>query len=62
MLATLGNVDRWRREAVALFYSLNGMAALKVLDAGARPGNVARHLRGVSYVVALDAGAGDAVC
>ena len=55
MLATFGNVDRWRREAVALFYSLNGMAALKVLDAGAGPGNMARHLRGVRYVVALDA-------
>jgi demethylmenaquinone methyltransferase/2-methoxy-6-polyprenyl-1,4-benzoquinol methylase len=55
MLAALRNVDRWRREAVALFYSLNGMAALKVLDAGAGPGNMARHLRGVRYVVALDA-------
>jgi demethylmenaquinone methyltransferase/2-methoxy-6-polyprenyl-1,4-benzoquinol methylase len=55
MLATLGNVDRWRREAVALFYSLNGKATLKVLDAGAGPGNMARHLRGVRYVVALDA-------
>jgi demethylmenaquinone methyltransferase/2-methoxy-6-polyprenyl-1,4-benzoquinol methylase len=55
MLATLGNVDRWRREAVALFYSLNGEATLKVLDAGAGPGNMARHLRGGRYVVALDA-------
>jgi demethylmenaquinone methyltransferase/2-methoxy-6-polyprenyl-1,4-benzoquinol methylase len=55
MLATLGNVDRWRREAVALFYSLNGKAALKVLDAGAGPGNMARHIKGVRYVVALDA-------
>ena len=55
MLATLGNVDRWRREAVALFYSLNGKATLRVLDAGAGPGNMARHLRGVRYVVALDA-------
>jgi len=29
MLATFGNVDRWRREAVALFYSLNGRRRLK---------------------------------
>jgi Methylase involved in ubiquinone/menaquinone biosynthesis len=55
MLATLGNVDRWRREAVTLFYSLNGKATLKVLDAGAGPGNMARHIKGVRYVVALDA-------
>ncbi len=55
MLATLGNVDRWRKEAVALFYSLEGKSTLRVLDAGAGPGNMARHLRGVRYVVALDA-------
>jgi len=55
MLVTLGNVDRWRREAVSLFFSVDGKATLRVLDAGAGPGNMARHLRGVRYVVALDA-------
>jgi SAM-dependent methyltransferase len=55
ILATLGNVNRWRREAVALFYSLNGKAALKVLDAGAGLGNMAKHIKGDRYVVALDA-------
>ena len=55
MLITLGNVDRWRREAVDLFFHVNGKSALKVLDAGAGPGNMAKHIKGVRYVVALDA-------
>jgi demethylmenaquinone methyltransferase/2-methoxy-6-polyprenyl-1,4-benzoquinol methylase len=55
MLITLGNVDRWRREAVDLFFHVNGKIALKALDAGAGPGNMARHIKGVRYVVALDA-------
>ncbi|MGC9050329.1 class I SAM-dependent methyltransferase [Pyrobaculum sp.] len=54
-VATLGNVDRWRREAVTLFLSLNGKTPLKVLDAGAGPGNMATHLKTEKYVVALDA-------
>lgn len=54
-IATLGNVDRWREEAVSLFYAVDGRSPVKVLDAGAGPGNMARHLRGVRYVVALDA-------
>lgn len=54
-IVTFGNVDRWRREAVSLFYSLNGAGALKVLDAGAGPGNMAAHLKDPKYVVALDA-------
>lgn len=54
-VATFGNVDRWRREAVSLFLSLNGKAPLKVLDAGAGPGNMAMHVKVEKYVVALDA-------
>ncbi len=54
-VATLGNVDKWRREAVTLFLSLNGKTPLKVLDAGAGPGNMATHLKTERYVVALDA-------
>ncbi|MFN7106113.1 MAG: class I SAM-dependent methyltransferase [Pyrobaculum sp.] len=49
---TWGLVDRWRREAVRLLYRLH--TPLKVLDAGAGPGNMARHFDGIRYVVALD--------
>jgi demethylmenaquinone methyltransferase/2-methoxy-6-polyprenyl-1,4-benzoquinol methylase len=52
---TLGFVDRWRREAVALMYALARRPPLRVLDAGAGPGNMALHLRRPAYVVALDA-------
>ncbi|MEM0483074.1 MAG: methyltransferase domain-containing protein, partial [Pyrobaculum sp.] len=55
MLATLGNVDRWRREAVSLFFKLDGKTPIKVIDAGAGPGNMALHIRVDKYVVALDA-------
>lgn len=55
LLVTFGNVDRWRREAINLFYQQNGKNPLRVLDAGAGPGNMARHIRGQKYVVALDA-------
>ncbi|MEZ0318882.1 MAG: methyltransferase domain-containing protein [Pyrobaculum sp.] len=54
-IVTFGNVDKWRKEAVSLFYRLNGASSLKVLDAGAGPGNMAAHLRNPKYVVALDA-------
>jgi Methylase involved in ubiquinone/menaquinone biosynthesis len=54
LFATLGGVDRWRREAIALFYNVDGKDMLKVLDAGAGPGNMARHIKGIRYVVALD--------
>lgn len=47
LLVTFGNVDRWRREAIGLFYQLDGKNPLRVLDAGAGPGNMARHIRGV---------------
>lgn len=53
-VATFGQVDKWRREAVRLLYSLNGKTNNRVLDVGAGPGNMARHLVGVNYVVALD--------
>ncbi len=52
LVITLGNVDKWRREAVGLFNSRK--RHLKILDAGAGPGNMARHFNGVKYVVALD--------
>ncbi|AFA38692.1 methyltransferase domain-containing protein [Pyrobaculum sp.] len=54
-IVTLGNVDRWRREALSLYYSVNGRSVLKILDAGAGPGNMAHHLRGTRYLVAFDA-------
>ncbi|ACB40405.1 Methyltransferase type 11 [Pyrobaculum neutrophilum V24Sta] len=55
LVATLGGVDRWRREAVSLYYRRFGESPLKVVDAGAGPGNMARCLKGIRYVVALDA-------
>ncbi|MFN3804303.1 MAG: class I SAM-dependent methyltransferase [Pyrobaculum sp.] len=50
-LITWGHVDRWRREAVGLLYL---HTPLKILDAGAGPGNMARHFGDIKYVVALD--------
>ncbi|AAL64122.1 class I SAM-dependent methyltransferase [Pyrobaculum aerophilum] len=54
MLATLGNVDRWRKEAISLYFKLDGKTPIKVLDAGAGPGNMALHIKAEKYVVALD--------
>ncbi|MEM1518679.1 MAG: class I SAM-dependent methyltransferase [Pyrobaculum sp.] len=53
-IVTFGQVDKWRREALRLFYALDGRSNTKVLDVGAGPGNMTRHLRGLNYVVALD--------